>query len=143
MNIFDVRERLVADYRGFTSAFVSPRDERIRDFAVDLRPFAMELDDSGPPFRWDSVRRTQLQAELDACFFHLYGLSREDTAYVLDTFPIVRRKDEAAFGEFRTKRLILEAYDAMAEATVTGVPYVSPLDPPPGHGPRHESASGS
>ena len=62
---------------------------------------------------------------------------------MLDTFPIVRRKDEAAFGEFRTKRLILEAYDAMAEATVTGVPYVSPLDPPPGHGPRHESASGS
>ena len=36
MNIFDVRERLVADYRGFTSAFVSPRDERIRDF-VDER----------------------------------------------------------------------------------------------------------
>ncbi|MFN0029918.1 MAG: Eco57I restriction-modification methylase domain-containing protein [Acidimicrobiales bacterium] len=95
------------------------------------------------PFRYIPDRRRFLRAELDACFFHLYGLSREDTAYVLDTFPIVRRKDEAAFGEYRTKRLILEAYDAMAEAIASGAPYVSPLDPPPGHGPRHESAIGS
>jgi hypothetical protein len=32
---------------------------------------------------------------------------------------------------------VLERYDAMAEAILTGVPYRTPLDPPPGHGPRH------
>lgn len=46
----------------------------------------------------------------------------------MDTFPIVKRKDEAAFGSYRTKELILEAYDAMQAAIVSGVPYASPLD---------------
>ena len=41
----------------------------------------------------------------------------------MDTFPIVQRKDEARFGTYRTKELILEVYDAMQEAIDTGVPY--------------------
>jgi hypothetical protein len=105
--------------------------------AWDLEPFALDLYDDGPPFRWDEQRRAQLRSELDAAYFHLYGLDRDDTAYVLDTFPIVRRKDEAAHGEYRTKRLVLEAYDALAEAARAGTTYVSPLDPSPGDGPRH------
>jgi hypothetical protein len=84
-----------------------------------------------------------LRAELDAAFFHLYGVSREDTDHILDTFPIVRRKDEAQFGEYRTKRLILEIYDAMQQAMDTGMPYQTILDPPPGHGPRHPGRSGA
>jgi hypothetical protein len=62
---------------------------------------------------------------------NMYGLSREDAAYILDTFPIVRRKDEAVHREYRTKRVILEIYDAMAEAERTGVPYETRLDPLP------------
>jgi hypothetical protein len=38
-------------------------------------------------------------------------LSREELAYILETFPIVKRKDEAQYGEYRTKRLVLEAYE--------------------------------
>ncbi|MEI2616885.1 MAG: hypothetical protein V9F06_04455 [Thermomicrobiales bacterium] len=49
----------------------------------------------------------------------------------MDTFPIVKRKDEAAHGEYRTKRVILEIYDELAEATRTGIPYQTRLDPPP------------
>lgn len=55
-----------------------------------------------------------VRAELDAAFFHLYGVDRDDVAYIMDTFPIVRRKDEASHGEYRTKRLILQQYDAMS-----------------------------
>ena len=44
----------------------------------------------------------------------------------MDTFPIVKRKDEAAFGSFRTKELIMVAYDAMTEATVSGQVYRAP-----------------
>jgi hypothetical protein len=102
-----------------------------------LADFASELGDSGSPFIWDPARRVLLRAELDAAFFHLYGVSREDADYILDTFPIVKRKDEARFGEYRTKRLILDVYDRMAEAMVTDEPYRTILDPPPGHGPRH------
>lgn len=45
---------------------------------------------------------------------------RDAVAYILDQFPIVRRKDEERFGEYRTKRVILEMYDAMQEAKRTG-----------------------
>jgi len=85
----------------------------------------------GPPFRWDPERRALLRAELDAAFFHLYGLSREDTDYVLETFPIVRKNDVKAHGEYRTKRLILDAYDHMALAARSGRAYQTALDPPP------------
>jgi hypothetical protein len=64
-----------------------------------------------PPFVWDEKRRARLRAELDALYGHLYGLTREELAYILDTFPIVRRKDEAQFGEYRTKRMILQYYE--------------------------------
>lgn len=99
--------------------------------AWDLEPFAHDVGYDGPPFRWAAERRTLLRAELDAAFFQLYGLSRDDTDYVMDTFPIVRKNDEKAHGEYRTKRLILECYDAMSEATRTGVRYETRLDPPP------------
>lgn len=100
-------------------------------------PFALDLGDDGPPFVWDLQRRALLRAELDAAYFHLYGLERHEVDHVLDTFPIVKRKDEARFGEFRTKRLVLECFDAMTSAMATGTPYATLLDPHAGHGPRH------
>lgn len=72
------------------------------------------------PFMWDEERRSQLRADLDGLYGHLYGLSRDDLAYVLDTFPIVRRKDEAEYGEYRTKRLVLAAYDRLAGSDLVG-----------------------
>ena len=66
-----------------------------------------------PPFTWDEARRSQLRAELDALYAHLYGLSREELAYIMETFPIVKRKDEAKYGEYQTKRLVLEAYERL------------------------------
>lgn len=117
--------------------WVSPRVTELAYTAWDMQQFATDLGDEGPPFVWDDERRAVLRAELDAAYFHLYGLDRDEVDYVLDTFPIVKRKDEARFGEFRTKRLILEIYDAMAKAAATGEPYRTVLDPPPGHGRRH------
>ena len=43
----------------------------------------------------------------------------------------IKRKDEAAHGEYRTKRVILEIYDEMERAKETGRPYQTLLDPPP------------
>jgi hypothetical protein len=107
--------------------------------AWDLEPFAEFLGDHGPPFRWDERRRTHIRAELDAAYFHLYGLERDEVEHVMDSFEALRRREANPqnLGEFRTKRLILERYDAMAEAARTGEPYQAILDPPPGKGPRH------
>ena len=64
---------------------------------------------------WDDEERRHLHARLDAPYFHLYGLNRADAGYILDTFPIVRREDEAQFnGRYRTKELILAYMNAMA-----------------------------
>ena len=87
---------------------------RLTYTANDMIPFARDLGYDGPPFIWDGEERRHLRARLDALYFHLYGLSREDAGYVLDTFPIVRRQDEAAFGSYRTRDLILAYMNAFA-----------------------------
>jgi hypothetical protein len=63
--------------------------------------------------------------------FHLYGLDKHDTDYILETFPVLRRAELREHGEYRTKRLVLERYDAIAGAIASETPYVSPLSPPP------------
>ena len=80
----------------------------------DMTPFAHNLGYDGPPFVWDEEQRRHLRARLDALYFHLYGLSREDAGYVLETFPIVRREDQERFGTYRTRDLILAYMNALA-----------------------------
>ena len=87
---------------------------RLTYTAHDMTPFARDLEYDGPPFTWDEKERRHLRARLDALYFHLYGLDREDADYVLSTFPIVRREDEAAFGSYRTRDLVLAYMNALA-----------------------------
>ena len=44
------------------------------------------------PDRRDTGDRAQLRAEIDAYVAHLYKLSRDDFAYILDTFPVLEKK---------------------------------------------------
>jgi hypothetical protein len=138
--------------------FVSKRSLELTVVSDSLLPLARDLDYIGPPFRWDEERRFLLRCELDAVFFHLYltaeangdwrqtkGETAEELARlkasfptprdavtcIMDTFPIFRRKDEERWGDYRTKRVILEIYDALAEAIRTRRPYQTLLNPPP------------
>jgi hypothetical protein len=117
--------------------FIESRVLELTYTAWDMEPFARDLGDDGPPFRWDEERRFLMRAELDALYFHLYGIDRDDVDYIMETFPIVKRKDEAAYGTYRTKDQILEIYDQMTAASSAGTPYQTPLALPPGDGPRH------
>lgn len=117
--------------------FVRIRVLELAYTAYDMRAFAGDLGDGGEPFVWDPERRFWLRAELDAAFFHLYGVERDDVDYIMETFPIVKRKDLAAHGSFRTKEAIVSIYDAMAQAIASGTEYETVLSPPPGKGPRH------
>jgi len=77
------------------------------------------------PFRWDEVRRAQVRAELDAYYARLYGPTRDEPRYILDpkevygedfpgeTFRVLKEKEIKQFGEYRTSRLALEAWDRM------------------------------
>ncbi|WP_308796406.1 Eco57I restriction-modification methylase domain-containing protein [Agromyces silvae] len=95
------------------------------------------LDDGVAPFVWNTRRRELMRAEIEAAFFHLYGTSRDELEYMMDSFWSVKRSDEAEFGEYRTKRLVLENYDAIQRCIDEGTIFVSSLDPAPGFGPRH------
>ena len=97
----------------------------------DLGPFAHDLGWSGMPFVWDRERRMALKAEVDAAYFHLYGVTESDVRHVMDSFWIVREHDEREFGGYRTRQLILNAYEAIAAATPEH-PFVSRLVPAPG-----------
>jgi hypothetical protein len=127
--------------------------------ATDLTELARDCDCGGPPFTWDEDRRFAIRCELDAAFFHLYltpdangqwnlvdgetsdqltalqrhfPTPRAAVGYIMDQFPIVRQKDEAAHGVFRTRDRILEVYDAMLSAQRSGKPFQTSLNPPPG-----------
>jgi len=127
------------------ASWLLPRVVELTYTAWDLAPFARDCGYEGPPFRWDEGRRFLLRAELDAAFFHLYGIERADVDYIMETFPIVKRKDVERHGDYRTKRVILEIYDELAAAVRTGKPYQTRLDPPPAdpriaHPPRAAAA---
>ncbi|HET9811018.1 MAG TPA: hypothetical protein VFP53_04900, partial [Sphingomicrobium sp.] len=67
-----------------------------------------------PPFAWDEDDRRTRRARLDALYFHLYGIGRDDADYILSTFPIVERHDRAAHGRYLTRDLILAWMNALA-----------------------------
>ena len=81
----------------------------------------------GTPWRWDSDRRAYLRAELDSIYARLYGLSRDDLRYILDpsdimgddypsqTFRGLKNKETRDYGEYRTRRLVLEAWDKLEQ----------------------------
>jgi hypothetical protein len=57
----------------------------------------------------DASERLKLRARIDAIVGRdVFGLSSDEMTYVLDTFPIWREREQVEFGEFRTRRLILE-----------------------------------
>jgi hypothetical protein len=130
--------------------FLVPRVLELVYTTRDLAGLARDLGDPVEmgPFCWDDRRRALIRAEMDAYFFHLYGVGRDDTEYILESFQTenggLKNNEIAKYGSYRTKELVLAEYDRMAAAglsltqpLVDGENYTSTLNPPPGHGPRH------
>lgn len=93
--------------------WVTLRVGRLTATSTSLHEWGREIEADGAEW-WSEPAREQWARELDALFFHLFGVPREDISYVMDSFEIVRRRDEQAHREYRTKRLVLEAYDQLA-----------------------------
>jgi len=121
-----------ADDAGGTLAdWIAPRVLELIYTAHDLAGFARDLGYDGPPFRWNPDRRAQIRAELDAAFFHLYGVSRDDAAHILDTFLVFKVRDEERNGGvYKTKEAILAIYDEMTEAMSGATPASVPAARP-------------
>jgi len=97
----------------------------------ELAPVAAELGRDHAPFRWQPDRRALLQAEIDAAVLHLYGLTRTHSEWLLDSFTVLQKYEESDYGEFRTKRLVMEIYDQISAAMQTGRAYQTRLKPVP------------
>ncbi|MFZ1519444.1 MAG: DNA methyltransferase [Ignavibacteriaceae bacterium] len=79
--------------------------------AYDLKDYANYLDYSGEPFTWDTKKRLENQCMLDAIYFQLYGITKEEMNYIFETFPGLKKRETEIFGSFRTKETILKYYD--------------------------------
>lgn len=113
-------------------AFIVPRVLELTYTAYDLAGWAQDLGYDGPPFAFNPDRRAILRAELDAYYAKLYGLTEEELRYILDpadvlgedypseTFRVLKNKELREFGEYRTQKLVLEAFkrDFQAEHTL-------------------------
>jgi hypothetical protein len=105
--------------------FIRPRVLELTFTSADMEDWANDLEHSGTPFVFDPERRCIVRAELDAFYAHLYGLSREELRYILDpadvmgsdypseTFRVLKHNEIRDFGEYRTQRLVLEAWDRL------------------------------
>ena len=87
----------------------------------ELEGFAADLGYRGRPFHWDDRRRHRLQCDLDAVFASMYGLTRADLEWILDapapssSFPSLKQHEFKEFGEYRTRRYVLAAFDQLSK----------------------------
>lgn len=110
--------------------FVVARVLELMYTSESMTAFARDLGYGGPPFAWDENRRALLRSELDAWYFRSYGLTSEEVRYVLDpadalgadypskTFHVLKNNEMKQFGEYRTRRLILNAWNRMESGEI-------------------------
>jgi len=138
LNFFIAEQLPVLPPSAFSSSDLTFIKSRVLELTYNshaMRRWAEDLGHVGAPFEWNEPRRAILRAELDAFFALKYGLSRDELRYVLDpsdvrgpdypseTFRVLKSNEEARFTEFRTQRLVLEAFDQLSGMQVAAVPF--------------------
>ncbi|CAJ0864607.1 Eco57I restriction-modification methylase domain-containing protein [Ralstonia mannitolilytica] len=131
LNYFYMKQFPILPPDCYTAAdldFIVPRVLELTYTAHDLAAWAADLGYTGAPFPWNPDRRAQLRAELDAYYARLYGLNEDELRYVLDpaevegpdypseTFRVLKNNELRLYGEYRTQRLVLEAFRKRAAA---------------------------
>ena len=94
--------------------WISDRVLKLTCTSNDMRPLAEEAGFKPGVYRWRVGERQELQAELDAAYFLVYGVGRDDVMYILSTFSGIRNEGESLVGEGTAKR-ILRHYDGLRE----------------------------
>jgi len=128
-NYFHVKQLPILPPERYTEldhSYLVPRILELTYTAFDMAPWAADLGYEGPPFLWNPERRALLRAELDAYYARLYGLTRDELRYILDpkevmgedypseTFRVLKEGELRTYGEYRTRRLVLDAWDRLS-----------------------------
>jgi hypothetical protein len=105
--------------------YITPRVLELVYTSWEMQPFALDMGYNGEPFIWNPNKRALIRAELDAYYAKLYQLTRDELRYILDpaevygaefpseTFRVLKNNEIKQFGEYRTQRLVLEAWDVI------------------------------
>lgn len=116
-----------SSYRVKDTDFIAARVLELVYTSYAMKPFAIDMDFEGEPYGWDESRRAQLRAEIDAWYARAYGLTRSELEYILDpheakdpdypseTFRILKHNELTRLGSYRTRHLVLEAFDKMVK----------------------------
>ena len=111
------------DHHTTLEAWISERVLKLTCTAEDLLPLADACDFTSGSFqteyggrlnKWDEAERAELMAELDAAFFHLYGLNRHDVEYILSTFKGIHDQRTLFPGASSTAQRIVQKYAEMS-----------------------------
>ena len=102
--------------------WISERVLKLTCTAGDMLPLAEACDFTGGSFaeyegrlhKWDEAERAELMAELDAAYFHLYGIDRDDAEYILGTFKGIHADRPLLASGESTAQLVLAKYDEFA-----------------------------
>jgi hypothetical protein len=127
-NFFIVKQLPVIPPERYTQKdieYITPRVLELVYTSWEMQPFAQDMGYNGEPFIWNPNKRALIRAELDAYYAKLYQLTRDELRYILDpaevygaefpseTFRVLKNNEIKQFGEYRTQRLVLEAWDVI------------------------------
>jgi hypothetical protein len=142
LNFYVARQFPTLPLSSYSEEFINkiiPRVLELTYNANELKAFYADVVSANPLFdprkgaergsawQWDPNRRAILRSELDAIYARLYGLTRDDLRYILDpsdimgddypseTFRGLKAKEIRHLGEYRTRRLVLEAWDKLEQ----------------------------
>jgi hypothetical protein len=113
------------DSRTTLEKWISQRVLKLTCTAEDMLPLADACEFTAGSFKteyggrlnkWDETERAELTAELDAAFFHLYGIERDDAEYVLSTFKGIHDPLPLLPGGVSQAALILRKFDELSAA---------------------------
>jgi hypothetical protein len=134
-NVFDFRNELVAEYRDFTRSFskIAATDirQKVDSEYADGRYWPEPLIQINPNYRRSAtVQQLAAKGDLHAACAELFKArkpegTRDELRYILDpsdvmgddypseTFRVLKNGEMREFGEYRTQRLVLAAWDAL------------------------------
>jgi hypothetical protein len=113
-------------HRSKLETWISERVLKLTCTAEDMLPLADACAFTGGSFKaeyggrlnkWDEAERAQLMAELDAAYFHLYGIDRDDAGYILSTFKGIHDRRPLIGGGQSAAEQILAIYDQLADTS--------------------------
>lgn len=58
--------------------------------------------------------RQRVRCEIDAYCFEIFGMNLGEAEYILDQFPVLRHRETAEFGFYKTKEMILNYLERLA-----------------------------